>query len=239
MTPRIEELDWQQTPMGVISLRKRFDTVLDAFVYEVKLDDEYLMSSAFTASEEALSTLALAELDGIGWDVLVGGLGLGYTAGAALADDRVTSVTVVEAAEHVVDWHRRELLPTSPRLTADSRARLVHADFFAAIAGRVVVAGVSDESFDAVLVDIDHTPQHLLHESHSPFYSVDGLAQVRERLRDGGVLGVWSDDPADEVFLAALRQVYVDVAAHVVSFPNPYTHGESACTVYLARRRPD
>ena len=232
---RIEELDWQQTPIGEISLRRRIDSVLGE-VYEARLDDEFLMSTAFTVSECELSRLALAMLEGEGWRVLVGGLGLGYTAVTALADPRVASVNVVEALGPVIDWHRRRLLPVSADLVTDPRTVLTQADFFAVIGGRAEAAGVSGQRFDAVLLDIDHTPSHVLDESHRPFYTSAGLASLAEFLEPGGVMGVWSDDPPDEALLSALQEVFVDVAGQVVTFPNPLTGGESACSVHLARR---
>lgn len=235
MTRRIEELDWQQTPIGVISLRRRLDTVLGE-VFEARLDDDFLMSTAFTVSESELSRAALGMLTGEGWRVLVGGLGLGYTAVTALADPRVASVNVVEALGPVIDWHRRGLLPVSADLVADPRTVLTHADFFAVVGGRAEAAEVSGRRFDAVLLDIDHTPSHVLDESHRPFYTVEGLTRMREFLEPGGVLGVWSDDPPDETLLSTLREVFVDVSGQVVTFPNPLTGGESACTVHLARR---
>lgn len=235
MTPRLVELDWQQTPMGAISLRRRQDTVLGE-VFEAKLDDEFLMSTAFTVSETELSTAVLGMLDGEGLRVLVGGLGLGYTAVAALGDARVTSLHVVEALAPVIGWHRHRLLPLSEQLVADSRSVLVEADFFAVVAGEAHAPGVSEGRFDAVLLDVDHTPDHVLAESHRPFYTVAGLARMRELLEPGGVLGVWSDDPPDEAFLAALREVFIDVSGRVVTFPNPLTGGESSCSIHLARR---
>ena len=100
-------------------------------MYEVKLDDEYLMSSLFTVAEIELATLALARLDGSGLEVAVGGLGLGYTAVAALGDDRVASLVIVEALEPVIDWHRRGLVPSGSVLTSDPRCRFVSGDFMA------------------------------------------------------------------------------------------------------------
>ena len=55
MSVRFEELGWQQTPMGVLSLRRRFDLTVRTDIYEVKLDDEYLMSSLFTVAERELA----------------------------------------------------------------------------------------------------------------------------------------------------------------------------------------
>ncbi len=80
-----EELDFQKTPLGEISLRRRSEPRLDGkILYEVKLGDDFLMSSLFTDAEIQLSRLGLAALDGSELDIVVGGLGLGYTAVASL-----------------------------------------------------------------------------------------------------------------------------------------------------------
>ena len=76
MSARFEELDWRPTPMGAISLRRRRDPLSGKDVYEVKLDDDFLMSSLFTVAEVEVARIALADLPGAGLDVAVGGLGL-------------------------------------------------------------------------------------------------------------------------------------------------------------------
>ena len=82
-----EELDYQKTPLGEISLRRRAEPRIEGgIVYEVKLGDEFLMTSLFTASEIQLARLGLAALKGPDLDIVVGGLGLGYTAAAVLED---------------------------------------------------------------------------------------------------------------------------------------------------------
>ena len=83
MSSYFEELDYRPTPIGALSLRRRRELSLGVDVFEIKLGDEYLMSSLFTASEIALARLGLAELSGADLDVVVGGLGLGYTAKAS------------------------------------------------------------------------------------------------------------------------------------------------------------
>ena len=88
-------MGWQQTPMGVISLRRRFDLSVRADVFEVKLGDEHVMSSLFTVAEKELARLGLARTPGTALDVIVGGLGLGYTAQEALQCHRIRSVTVI------------------------------------------------------------------------------------------------------------------------------------------------
>ena len=240
MSAQFEEIDRQTTPIGEISVRRRLEPTLGIDVYEVKLGDEFLMSSLFTVSETALADLALAELpagpDGPPLDVVVGGLGLGYTARAVLADARVRSLTVVETVAAVIDWHRRALLPHALALTTDPRCRLVEADFFAAVAAGAPFGTDEPARVHAVLVDIDHTPRHLLHPSHGGFYTQEGLTRVADRLHPGGVFALWSDDPPDDDFGAVLADVFATSAAHVVTFPNFYTGGESANTVYVARR---
>ena len=230
MSFRFEELDWQQTPLGEVSLRRRREPVLDVDIYEVQLNEEFLMSSLFTVSETELAHLGLAAHDREGLDVLVGGLGLGYTAKAALADPRTGHVTVVEAIAPVIDWHRRELLPDTVGLASDARCELVHDDFFA-----LVAEGRSERSYDVALIDIDHTPGHVLNPRHGPFYSTEGLRGLRSLLRPDGVFALWSDDPPADDLLATLRTVFERVSGHVVSFPNPHTGGTSACSVYVSR----
>jgi spermidine synthase len=233
---RFVELDFRSTPRGDVSLRRRHDPVLGGEVFEVLLGDEYLMSSAFTVAEEELARRSLAAVDGERLTVVVGGLGLGYTAAVALADPRVAALHVVDAFAAVVEWHQRRLLPVSDAVAGDPRCTLVTADFFGG-AGDLAAWGLGPGAVvDAVLLDIDHSPRHLLHPDHAAFYTPPGLAAVARRLRPGGVLGVWSDDPPDEAFLADLRTAFADVVAHDVDFPNPYTGGRSANTVYVAVR---
>jgi spermidine synthase len=234
---RFEELAWQDTPIGEISLRRRVEPTLGIDVYEVKLGDDYLMSSLFTAAEVELARLGLADVNGEDIDVLVGGLGLGYTAAAALEDPRVRTLAVIEAVESVIDWHRRDLLPDTAGLAADRRTRLMHGDFFALVAAGAGFGEGLPEQFDAILLDIDHTPRHVLSPDHAPFYAHDGLVTLRRHLKAGGVFALWSDDPPDEEFLATARQVFEECEAHVVDFANPLTGGTSSNTVYVTRSR--
>lgn len=235
MARRFEELDWQDTPMGEISLRRRLEPTLGIDVYEVKLGEEFLMSSLFTAAEIELARLGLADVREDRVDVLVGGLGLGYTAAAALEDLRVRTVTVVEALAPVIGWHRRGLLPDTAGLADHPRTRMVLGDFFELVTGDAGFGGQTPDRFHAILLDIDHTPRHVLAPAHAEFYTVDGLAALRRHLHDHGVFALWSDDPPDQDFLALLSGVFTSTAAHVVEFPNPLTHGVASNTVYVAR----
>ncbi|GAA1853214.1 spermidine synthase [Microlunatus capsulatus] len=236
MRARLEELDFQPTPIGEVSLRRRTDPRTGDDVFEVKLGEEYLMSSLFVVAEEELSRLALGRLAGEALDVAVGGLGLGYTAAAALADPRVGELVVVDALAPVIDWHRRGLVPVGPVLTADPRCRLVHGDFFALSDGAGFDPDRPDRVFDAVVVDIDHSPAHLLADGSAGFYSPAGTARLARHLRPGGVYALWSNDPPDAGYLDVLAGVFVDVAAEVVTFPNPLQGRDATNTVYVATR---
>jgi hypothetical protein len=143
-------------------------------------------------------------------DVVVGGLGLGYTAQAALRHETVRSVVVVEALEAVIGWHERGLVPLGPELCADPRCRFVAADFFALAADPA--AGFDPAApgakFHAVLLDIDHSPRNLLDARNGAFYQTSGLQSLAAQIHPGGVFGLWSDDPPEERFLDALRDVF-------------------------------
>lgn len=238
MSARFEELAWASTPIGEVSLRRRRELITGADVHEVKLGDEFLMSSLFTVAEEELAHLALARLTGTDLTVVIGGLGLGYTARATLAHERVSDVTVVEALEPVIAWHRQHLIPLGEHLTTDDRCRLVHGDFFAMVAGNGFDPARPGATADAVLVDIDHSPRHLLADGSASFYQSEGTQALSALIRPGGVYALWSNDPPDESYLDILRSVFVDVVAEVVTFPNPLQHRPATNTVYLATRRP-
>ncbi|MFF8532425.1 spermidine synthase [Streptomyces sp. NPDC015532] len=239
MSARFEEIDWRPTPMGEISLRRRRDPLSGDDVYEVKLGDEYLMSSLFTTGEVELTRIGLAELPEAPLDVVVGGLGLGYTARTALDDPRVRSLIVVDTLAEVIDWHRRGLVPLGAGLASDPRCRLVRGDFFAMTTGepRGLDPDAPGRRFHAILLDVDHSPRHVLHPDHAVLYTRTGLTALAELLQPGGVFALWSNDPPDQEFASVLAEVFTDTAAHVVDFDNPLQGGTAANTVYVARRR--
>lgn len=228
---RFEELDWAETPWGLIVLRRRFDLATRRDVHEVKLGEDYLMSSQFTVSERALATLGLAAADGGELRVLVGGLGLGYTAFEALRDDRVVDLKVVDALAPVISWHRDDLFDDTRGLAADPRTRLVQDDFF-----DLVRSGRLERPVDVLLVDIDHAPDRVLRTDHGDFYTVDGQRAAARMLTPGGVFALWSDEPPDPDFVVIMGEAFVDAEAHVVTFDNALTGGTSTATIYVARR---
>jgi spermidine synthase len=227
-------LDSQPTPLGELTLRRRRVLALDGReIFEVKLGAAFMMSSLFHDVEEALATLGLAALNDPALDVVVGGLGLGYTAAAALRDPRVRSLRVVETLAPVIEWHRQGLVPLGATLTADARCRIVHGDFFALAA----TGFEPGRRFHAVLLDIDHSPRNLLHPRYAAFYEPAGLRSLAGKLQPGGVFALWSDDPPDDEFLKNLNPVFARAQAQVVKFPNPLLGRDSASTVYVAQSR--
>ena len=239
MSRRFAELAWEPTPIGELSLRRREDPTTGIDVFEVKLGDAYLMSSLFTVAEIALADRALdwlgrRETSAVGWDVVVGGLGLGYTAAAALADNRVGELIVVDAPAPMISWHRAELVPLGRALTTDPRCRLEQGDFFTMARQAGFDPDTPDRRFDAVLVDIDHSPRHQLSAAHADFYTVAGVRGLAARLARGGVFGLWSNDAPDQEYLDVLNAVFTHVAAEVIAFPNPLQHRLATNTLYLA-----
>jgi spermidine synthase len=240
MKPLFEELDFQPTPLGDLILRRRRMAMLDdLIVYEVLLGNGYLMSSLFHEVEEALAELGLAAAVGDRLDVVVGGLGLGYTAVAALKNTRVAELRVVDTMAAVIGWHEKEMVPLGKTLNDDPRCLYVQADFFALAAAPEsgFDAARPGRKFHAVLLDIDHSPQNLLHERNAAFYCADGLRLLAAQLHPGGVFALWSDDPPDDNFLNQLALVFETCRTHVVNFFNPLLEKESASTVYVAKLR--
>lgn len=237
MDKLFEELDFRETPIGDLILQRRKYLQLDGeVIYEVKLGDAYLMSSMFHEVEEALSRLGLAALEGEDWDVVVGGLGLGYTAVAALDFPQVKELLVVDALEGVIDWHERELVPLGKVMNADARCRYVLGDFFglAADPEKGFDPKLAGRKFHAVLLDIDHSPRNLLASQNAAFYTPEGLRKLAEQLHDVGVFALWSDDSPDADFIADLEKVFATVKTEVVKFPNPLLETVSESTVYVA-----
>ena len=235
MSANFQELDFRPTPMGVLSLRRRRQPSSGIDVYEIKLGDEFLMSSLFTVAEIELARLGLAALSRTDLDVVVGGLGLGYTAQAVLEHSSVRSLVVVDALAEIIEWHEQGLLPLGRRLTGDPRCRFVNGDFFAMSHSEDGFdSRAPQRRFDAILVDIDHSPRRLLHPRHAALYEPAGLARLAEHLHPGGVFALWSNDPPEQAFNTALAGAFAVSSAHVVTFDDAQGDAGASNTVYVA-----
>ncbi len=230
---KIEELAYHKTPLGDLILRRRPEPLLqNKEVFEVKLGDEFLMSSLFTEAEIELANLGLAELTGE-LEVVVGGLGLGYTAVAALENKNVRSLLVIDKFQELIDWHQQKLVPLGQVLTEDKRCELRTGDFFE-LARTGFDISDNERKFDAVLLDIDHSPNHFLDQKNESFYGIEGLESLRRQLKNGGVFALWSNDPPDEEFTKHLKSIFGKASAHTIEFANFYTKTTSVNSVYVA-----
>lgn len=239
MSHLYEELDRRDTAIGELVLRRRRVPGLtgDEPVYEIKRDDELLMSSLVNDSELALAQRAIPHVgDGI-FDVLVGGLGLGYTAWAALGFERVRSVRVVELLSEVIEWHREGLVPLGAELSRDPRCRFLQGDFFVFVTDPSLRDLLHPAGgYGAILLDIDHAPDAVLRDEHKGWYAPASLARTAELLQPGGVLAVWSCGGPQEGFQQALEEVFPDVTLEDVTIYNPLADSEQTDTIYLAKR---
>lgn len=226
-----EELDYQKTPMGELVLRRRWSLSVSEIVYEVKLDNEMLMSSSVNVSEKALATLALEPRKDRSLDVLVGGLGLGYTAAAALEYPNVKRLVVIELWAPVIRWHNDRLVPAAGLLLDDPRCSIIEGDFF-----EYVGPAQCNKQYDAILLDIDHAPDCLLQSSHGRFYASDGLQNLADCLCSNGVFAIWSAWKPERGFFNALETVFSTVSDHKVSFWNPHVNETLSNWIIIAEK---
>lgn len=177
-----------ESERGELVLRQRRDEGGPA-VLELRANGVFVMDNAEFTSEQALAKAALDLVDDPR-DVLVGGMGLGFTMHQVLADQRVERCTVVEIEEALVGWMRDGTIPHGQTMLADARANPVVADV------TVALAEADDSSYDLVLLDVDNGPNFLVHESNTLIYGPEFLGQARRILRPGGSLAIWSMDEA-------------------------------------------
>jgi len=198
-----EFLSSVERPTGLIYLsRYPQENQPGGWVYNVHIDGALLMSSVSPLSERQLATSAIAAHKDTGkLRVLIGGLGLGYTAQAALESPRTSAVRVVDREEFVIQWLAEGLLPLSEELNADDRIEIVQSDVYADL------MGPASETWDLILIDVDHSPEMPLDPASLDFYTPRGQARVREHLAPGGLLAIWSAHDNDP-FADVLTQAY-------------------------------
>jgi spermidine synthase len=222
-------LAYDDTPLGPLCLRRR-ELLAEpgTVVTEVSLNHEFLMSSYNTASERALSTIALEMRPGEGLDVLVGGLGLGYTAREALVSPRVARVSVVEFLPQVIGWLDAGLIPLAGELKADPRLEVVRGDVY------LRLSAPPARAHDLILIDVDHSPDDRLTAANGFFYTAEGLARARAHLKPGGVLGIWSYAESSP-FADALRKTFREVRVVPIEFKNRFVGEVQTDWLFFAR----
>jgi spermidine synthase len=229
----IEFLAHQDTAIGTLILRRRaLLSKPGTVVTEITIDHEFLMSSYITVSERALARIALEMHTGDQLQVLIGGLGLGYTAWETLKSSRVARAEVVEFVPAVIAWMKQGLVPLSSVLAAEPRVEIVEGDVFQRLALPPDPAG---PLFDLVLIDVDHSPAEQLADARTDgFYTAAGLRAARRHLAPGGVLGVWSYAESSP-FAGALREVFREVRIEPVTFVNDLIDEETTDWLFFAR----
>jgi spermidine synthase len=191
----VEEVARADSERGELVLRRRDDHTL-----ELRANGIFVMDTVETTSERALAREALARHERPE-NVLVGGLGLGFTLAEVLADERVRRVVVVEIEPALVGWLRDGTIPHGPALLRDQRVEVIVGDVAEAI------AAAGDAAYDLVLLDVDNGPAYLVHDANAALYGPALLAATRRALRPDGLCVVWSaarDDALDR----ALQEVF-------------------------------
>lgn len=167
--------------------------------FSIMLGSNELMNSRLSGSEEALATLSRDKIAGRPRpNMLIGGLGMGFTLRAALsALPADASVTVAELVPAVVQWARGPMSAVFQGCLDDPRVAIHQGDVG-------VLIRQSKAKFDAILLDVDNGPDGLTRRSNDSLYDFAGLRSARDALRPGGVLAVWSSGP-DAGFTRRLR----------------------------------
>lgn len=166
--------------------------------FSIMLGSNTLMNSRLSGSEEALAHLACARIQGRARPrILIGGLGMGFTLRAALAElGPDAEITVAELVPAVVTWARGPMKEVFGTSLDDPRVTVREADV-----GALIESGRA--AYDAILLDVDNGPDGLTRESNDGLYGLRGLKATHAALTPGGVLAVWSSGP-DQGFVQRL-----------------------------------
>lgn len=172
--------------------------------YSIRFGDDELMGNQVRHSEEALATLTCRRLTNPASRILIGGLGMGFTLGAALRSLSPTAtITVAELVPKIVTWANGPLAHLFHDYLADPRVMLEMADVHDVIVNEKT-------GFDAILLDVDNGPDGLIHLANERLYCNWGLRAAHAALKPRGVLAIWSAY-ADDAFVARLESARFDV----------------------------
>ena len=186
-----------------------------------------LMNSRVHCSEIALADLGCAHIRGIeNTNVLVGGLGMGFTLAAALkATTSSTKVVVAELIPEVVEWNKGPLGECAGRPLNDSRVLVLLGDVAKRFKSRKA-------TYNSILLDVDNGPEGFTKVDNNNLYSLNSLQKIRQMLHPGGVLAVWSawNDPK---FTIQLKKANFKVQTQTV---RAHKGKGSRHTIYLAKK---
>ncbi len=218
-----------ESERGEVVLRERRDP--DAgpnapVVLELRVNGVFVMDTFETSSEKGLATAALKQVESPR-NVVVGGLGLGFTMHEVLADKRVEKLVVVELEDALVQWMRDGTIPHGPSYLADERLTVMAADI------RLAIAEATPAAYDLILLDVDNGPGFLVHDDNEAIYQREFLDQARAALRPGGALVVWSAAESPTLH-AELKQSFDNVVA--LPYDVTLQSREEHYWLYLSRR---
>ena len=158
--------------------------------YSIRVNGQELMNSRMFGSEMMLAELSCPEIaDRKNANVLIGGLGMGYTLSASLRLlDSDADVFLAELVPSVVEWNKEILGALAGHPLKDSRVTVLIEDV-------VNIINNNTSAFDAILLDVDNGPDGLTQEENDALYSMSGISMIHRALRPGGVVAVWSSSP--------------------------------------------
>ncbi|MFN0253416.1 MAG: spermidine synthase [Kofleriaceae bacterium] len=211
-----EELGRAKLPDGELVLSRRGDE------YVLRMRGAELMNSRSHASEELLATLGCANVSSDA-RVLIGGLGMGFTARAALGVVSIDArIVIAELVPDVVAWNRGPLAHLAAHPLDDPRVSVRIAD---------VAEVMAESTYHAILLDVDNGPDAFTAPNNAKLYGVRGLERARRSLVPGGVLGVWSV-AENKGFTGRLRAVGFTIETHRVP---PRPNSGARHVVWIAR----
>lgn len=205
--------------------------------FSIRLGHNELMNSRLSGSEEALATIACERIRARARpQILIGGLGMGFTLRAALAVlGTEARIIVAELVPAVVTWARGPMRQVFGNSLTDPRVSIRKEDVSHLIRS-------SRSTYDAILLDVDNGPEGLTRKANDVLYDLEGLRAAYASLRSGGVLAVWSSGP-DQDFTRRLRKSGFDVdevrlrangtrggARHVIWIATRAEHGRPSPT---------
>jgi len=177
--------------------------------FSIRLGRDELMNSRLSATEQALATIACEKIrtrkrPNKRPNILIGGLGMGFTLRAALTVlGKQAHIIVAELVPAVVTWARGPIAELFGGSLTDPRVRIKETDV-----GDLIRAARSE--YDAILLDVDNGPEGMTRQANDWLYDLKGLRATHAALRPGGVLAVWSSGP-DSKFTARLRKTSFNV----------------------------
>ncbi len=186
-----------------------------------------LMSTNASSSEQQMAELACANMPAKP-RILIGGLGFGFTLRRVLElCPPEATVDVAELLPVIIDWNREFLKKVNGLLVDDPRVRIHIRDV------AELIKRVGKDRYDAILLDVDNSPDPLVQKGNAGLYDKAGIALAKAALQPGGRVVYWSANQ-DKAFARSLGKIYRSVeciGAKAYPKAKRFTH-----TLFVAQR---